>query len=1118
MNHHFGEGYSGARPVPTVDGYLKQQQENSTDSINYDRSLPPTPAAVPSSNAPPPQEPPSNVPASQPPSTHTGTSDKERILAQSKKQTPLEQAQAKKRDGQLVDDPTTGGQVHLEPSKPPKDKETYGKQLDPANMDHAGPALTPPQVSPPPTERIAPHAATPSNILLQQFPPPVEPALLNNLTARLRQLEYGVLGGSVLVWVCCAFGNGFWVWLLRSTVLGAAALGIVIALHLVERQILRNLAEVRMHMERQRGEQHSPPTPESVEWLNGILATVWPLIPGDMFTGLTDTIEDVMQASLPKFVTAVRIADLGQGRNPLRIVAMRALPDQQGSRLKHGDDWIDQGQNPGTSAPQNGDGKDPQATQEESDAAKLAKDDAADQAGDFVNMEVSLAYVSVPKKAGQAIHADNAHLQLEFFVGLAGWARIPIRIWVEIGGIVATVRVRLQMVEQLPFVRNCTVTLMGTPYVDVSAVPLSRVLPNVLDLPLVSGFVQSSIAAACQMYQAPQSITMDLAQLLMGDGTKKDTRAIGVLQITVHHATSLAAADSNGKSDPYVVAAWSKFGKPLYSTRVMVADLNPVWEETFFLLVTADEVTSEERLSIQLWDSDARSADDVLGRVEVDLLEIMKASTEGKKVRRADKLRGFEESENMPGEVHWSYAFFRKVPLKSEMKDAADATRAGLNGEKAQPDMQPSAVDTPVEKQALDTPPDPAYPSGIFSIIVQNINNLENQNLIGAKGRNMKAIAGKPGQPTADDAELETHEDLPSSYCEIMINDDLVYRTRTKEMTSAPYFAAGTERFVRDYRSTVVRVAVRDARMREHDALLGVVTLPLGELFKTQSQVTRLFSLQDGVGFGRVNISLLFKAVDVQLPRELCGWETGTVEVLSDLRASGVGEAFAGQKVVLKTTDDVEKISGSAARADASDVVWDIAAKDGAEERRLPVYHRYASALVVEIGKNAMAVLWLQDVADGEVRDVELDIMRGEHMQQLEQCYISPHAKDNHAFEVIGKLRFKVRFDPGLDEDHEKLATDQQKQHSMDTYLAAEGMNAQIEKARSGRGDDDAKTPREKELERRDLHRRGRGVMQVKPMRTLKWMGDGFKSKTRDLKDKIKPGNSAPQPDVETEV
>jgi Ca2+-dependent lipid-binding protein len=163
-----------------------------------------------------------------------------------------------------------------------------------------------------------------------------------------------------------------------------------------------------------------------------------------------------------------------------------------------------------------------------------------------------------------------------YVTGLAGWARIPIPIWVEISGVVATARLRVQMVEQMPFVRNCTITLMGTPYVDVSAIPLSRALPNVLDLPLISGFVQSSIAAVCQMYTAPKSITMNLAQLLLGDGTKKDTTAVGVLMVTVHHATELASADSNGKSDPYVVAAWHKFGKPLYSTRVMVSDLNPV--------------------------------------------------------------------------------------------------------------------------------------------------------------------------------------------------------------------------------------------------------------------------------------------------------------------------------------------------------------------------------------------------------------------------------------------------------------------------------------------------------------------------------------------------------------
>lgn len=212
-----------------------------------------------------------------------------------------------------------------------------------------------------------------------------------------------------------------------------------------------------------------------------------------------------------------------------------------------------------------------------------------------------------------------------------------------------------------------------------------------------------------------------------------------------------------------------------------------------------------------------------------------------------------------------------------------------------------------------------------------------------------------------------------------------------------PQFAAGTERFLRDYRATTVRVAVRDARLREHDALLGVITLPLGELFRTQSQVTRLFSLQDGVGFGRVNLSLLFRGVDVRLPRALRGWETGTVEVHGDVRAVGLDSetGWAGKKLTMRTSDDVEKVSGSAARREGSDIVWAVArGKVGEGMRRLPVYHRYASALVLEIGKpDALAVLWLQDIVDGEEKAVELDIMKGAHLQQLAQCYISDHTK-----------------------------------------------------------------------------------------------------------------------------
>ena len=57
------------------------------------------------------------------------------------------------------------------------------------------------------------------------------------------------------------------------------------------------------------------------------------------------------------------------------------------------------------------------------------------------------------------------------------------------------------------------------------------------------------------------------------------------------------------------------------------------------------------------------------------------------------------------------------------------------------------------------------------------------------------------------------------------LNDELVYETRVKPITSSPMFNAGTERFIRDWRKTHVTVTVKDSRMRENDPVLGVVFL-----------------------------------------------------------------------------------------------------------------------------------------------------------------------------------------------------------------------------------------------------------------------------------------------------
>ena len=112
--------------------------------------------------------------------------------------------------------------------------------------------------------------------------------------------------------------------------------------------------------------------------------------------------------------------------------------------------------------------------------------------------------------------------------------------------------------------------------------------------------------------------------MLAGDGVKKDTNALGVFVIHIHHCVGLKAQDANGKSDPYIVLAYAKFGKPLYSTRIIQGDVNPVFEETAMLLVTEDEVKGEEDLSAMLWDSDKRTADDLVGRVTIPVVELMR--------------------------------------------------------------------------------------------------------------------------------------------------------------------------------------------------------------------------------------------------------------------------------------------------------------------------------------------------------------------------------------------------------------------------------------------------------------------------------------------------------------
>lgn len=147
----------------------------------------------------------------------------------------------------------------------------------------------------------------------------------------------------------------------------------------------------------------------------------------------------------------------------------------------------------------------------------------------------------------------------------------------------------------------------------------------------------------------------------------------------------------------------------------------------------------------------------------------------------------------------------------------------------------------------------------------------------------------------------------------------------------------------------------------------------------------------------------MFRQVQTDVPRTLFGWETGTLEIPSGVRIEPVPEfreAFSSKKKLdISTTDDSYKVPSSAARIEdgGSSVFWDIPV----EKVRLPVYNRYSSAVVFEIGSGGfgpvgsdadyMAVLWFKDVPDDEETEVRVPVIKSKHLKQLRQNYSRCH-------------------------------------------------------------------------------------------------------------------------------
>ncbi|GMK56735.1 hypothetical protein CspeluHIS016_0305750 [Cutaneotrichosporon spelunceum] len=1071
----YGKGYSASRRVPKAQDYASIKEAHEKQAEEYSRILQERENAIRANGE--------VTSGSMSPASaadgHTGgqngdkkadqgVEEKARLMEQmnSNQEKPTERFRKRKKGERRVRDPITGRAIIVNDTDP--------KDFDPSHTRIMG-----------------------TNVLYYDFPQPA-PKGVTDILAYIESAEKLVAAGFAVLWILVCWGSTFWGFCFRSIVVLCSGIAVTSFMSLNRKNMEKEIMAMRQEQHRSRGNAMVPPTPESVEWLNHLVHLVWGLVDNTLFIPIADSVEDILQQSLPSFLDSVRITDVSQGSNALRITSVRALPDQPGDRGYPKTHWIDDGEN-----------------------LKLkdttGKEIEEDQAGDYYNFEATFAYSALP---GDKERSKNIHMLIQFFVGMHDWFHIPLPIWIQIEQIFGVIRLRVQFIPDPPFVRNVTFALCGVPAVEVSAIPMSRHLPNLLDLPIITTLVKDGIAAGTAELSVPKSMTINVKEML--SGTVGDTRNIGVFLISVHYCEGLSAQDSNGYSDPYIVLAYAKYGRPLYSTRIILQDLNPVYEETSFLLVSMDEVRNKEDLTAMLWDSDSLTADDLVGRVQIPIEELM--SKPNKMYRREDKLKGFDDGNEMPGKLVWSVGYFDRVPLekkyerlptieeaKAEPAPVSAPSKEMLPNDKA---PNPARDYLPPAPPTLDkTRPDPQWSSGILSIILHHVNNLERQNLEGKSGKDRE---GEAGQDTDDPGEQT--ENLPSGYGEFIVNDSLVYRTRVKQYSVNPYFEAGTEVFIRDFQTTEVRVVIRDSRLRESDPIMGIVTVNLSDVFADCSSVKKTYPIQQGVGFGKASISFTFRGVKASLPENMRGWDTGTLNI-SRVRLRGdpaKREVWEPREVTLRveTNESTGKMSKREAQEEGGEIVWD------GEPLNMPIYNRYQAHVWFKFGSHglgkvigkgkpgAIAILWLQDLTDLMDAEVELPVLVSDDMKQLQQNVINDETFRTHKFEVVGYITARMEFTPGIDLYHENLRLSQSRRHAFQTWMAVEG-ESEISFRQEGFDDDgviDRSEKREmKKLHRRQLESRGRGMAQVGAYRSAKWIGRGVKDRLPGKKKTREP-------------
>lgn len=190
--------------------------------------------------------------------------------------------------------------------------------------------------------------------------------------------------------------------------------------------------------------------------------------------------------------------------------------------------------------------------------------------------------------------------------------------------------------------------------------------------------------------------------------------------------------------------------------------------------------------------ADRFTADDYHGKIEIPVTELMSNGETHNRIKaRTDDLKT-DRGEPTQGRVSWEIGYFEKTTLEQHLEkkhqdfeqvkaDIEQEAERKLREAMAAGDEKKDEVEQQKKEDLKDrgdeiiaaSAPTKDWPSGILSVRVEQISGLE--------------VEKVRESGVSDDAEQDESDDMPSAYCEIIINHQRIYKSRTKMKNNNPY-------------------------------------------------------------------------------------------------------------------------------------------------------------------------------------------------------------------------------------------------------------------------------------------------------------------------------------------